>query len=173
MAKTNNVHQVAYVVNDLNAAIEQWMRVANIGPFFVQRDCEPQNLIYRGQPTEGFLADIAYCQMGPVQLELIQVRSSGPNVYHDSVPKGTDGFHHYAYFTEDMDAEFARFAAMGVEVGAQATFGDVRFAYFDTRDEVGCMTETITHAADLDAIFKMVADAAVDWDGSNPVRYIE
>jgi len=129
-------------------------------------------MIYRGQPTEGFLADMALCQAGPVQIELIQPRSSGPNVYRDSVPVGSDGYHHFAYFTDDLDAEFARFSTMGVEVAAQATFAALRFAYFDTRDLVGCMTEVLEHDAELEGIFKMVADAAVGWDGSDPVRIV-
>jgi hypothetical protein len=170
--QTNTIHQAAYVVDDLDAAIDRWMRVANIGPFYVMRDCMPENVIYRGQPTEGFLVDIGFCQAGPVQVELIQPKMSGPNVYRDSVPPGSDGYHHTAYFTDDLDAEFARFAAMGVEVATQATFGALRYAYFDTRDLVGCMTEVLEHDADLEGIFKMVADAAVDWDGSDPVRLI-
>ena len=110
--------------------------------------------------------------MGPVQLELIQVKSPGPNVYRDSIPAGMDGYHHYAYFTDDLGDEFARFETLGVEVASEGTFGPLRFAYFDTRDAVGCMTEALEHDAYLKGVFKIVSDASVDWDGSDPVRLI-
>lgn len=171
MYKTNKVTQAGYVVDDIDAAIERWMKVTGIGPFYIMRDCAPENVIHRGRPGE-LLMDIAFCQAGPVQVELIQPRSAGPNVYRDSVPAGTDAYHHQAYFTDDMDAEFARFAAMGVEVGYQATFGPMRYAYFDTRQFIGCMTEVMEHDANVEGMFQMIADAAVDWRGSDPVRLL-
>lgn len=48
---TNKVRQAAYVVDDIDAAIDRWMRIANVGPFYVMRDCAPQNVIYRGLPS--------------------------------------------------------------------------------------------------------------------------
>jgi hypothetical protein len=169
--KTNKVIQAGYVVDDLEAAIERWMKVTNIGPFYIQRDCAPANVIYRGQPGE-LLMDLAFCQAGPVQVELIHPRSKGPNVYRDGVPAGTQGYHHQCYFTDDLDGEFARFAAMGVEVGYQATFGDLHYAYFDTRHLIGCMTEVMEREANVVGLFQMIADASIDWDGKDPVRFV-
>jgi len=171
MIKTNKVFQLGYVVDDLDAAIERWMKVTNIGPAFIMRGSAPENIIYRGQPGE-MVMDIGFCQAGDLQIELIQPLSTGPNVYRDAVPAGTQAYHHQGYFTDDMDAEFARFAALGVDVGVQGTFGDMRFAYFDTRPQIGCMTEVLERNPDVEAMFKMIADAAVDWDGSDPVRLI-
>lgn len=171
MFKTNKVIQAGYVVDDLEAAIDRWMRVTDIGPFYIMRDCAPENVIYRGQPGE-ILMDLAFCQAGPVQVELIQPRSLSANVYRDSVPVGTEAYHHQCYFTDDIDAEFARFAAMGVEIGVQASFGPMRFAYFDTRHLIGCMTEVMERDANVEGMFQMIADAAVDWDGKDPVRLV-
>jgi hypothetical protein len=169
--KTNKVIQAAYVVDNLDAAIERWMKTANIGPFYIMRNSAPENVIYRGKPGE-MVMDIAFCQAGPLQVELIQPKSHGPNVYRDAVPVGTEAYHHQCYFTDDFDAELARFAAMGVEVGVQATSGVMRFAYFDTRHLIGCMTEVLEHDPGVEGMFQMIADAAVSWDGSDPVRLI-
>jgi hypothetical protein len=172
MTQTNKIFQAAYVVGDLDAAMDNWRRVVDVGPFFVSRGGAVDTLFHRGQPIEGFSADLALAQAGPVQIELIQPMSSGPNVFSDSVPAGTDAYHHQAYFTDDLDAEFARFAAMDVEVAWNGSVGELHFAYFDTRHLVGCMTEVLEHEVNIEATFRMVADAAVAWDGSDPVRLI-
>jgi methylmalonyl-CoA/ethylmalonyl-CoA epimerase len=168
---TNQITQAAYVVNDLRAAIDRWMTTSNIGPFYIMENCEPENVIYRGAPGQ-LKMDLAFCQAGPVQIELIQPTSTGPNMYRDSYPEGTEGYHHQCYFTDDLDRDFAHYAALGVEVAVQATFGSLRFAYFDTRHLIGCMTEVMQHDEAVEGMFKMIADAAIDWDGTDPVRMV-
>ncbi len=170
MFESNQIFQAAYVVEDLDAAMDNWMRVAQIGPFFVLPDCAP-DVIYRGQPGE-LLADVAFCQAGSTMIELIKVKSDGPNHYRDTVPKGTDAYHHQGYFTDDFDAEVARFAAMGVEAACLGQFETTRYAYFDTTHLVGCMTEVLERDPLILDMFKKVADAAENWDGSDPVRMI-
>ena len=170
--KTNNIHQAAYVVNNIDRAIDHWIRTANVGPFYVMRDCTPENVVYRGEPSEGFMCDVAFAQAGPVQIELVQVKSPGPNIYRDTVPFGKEAYHHQAYFADDLDAEVDRFAAMGVEVGTRANFGAVQYAFFDTTHLIGCMTEVLQNDAGLKALFKSIAEASIDWTGSDPVRVV-
>lgn len=171
MKPTYKITQAAFVVNDLRAAIDRWMTSSNIGPFYIMENCQPENVLYRGQPGE-LVMDLAFCQAGPVQIELIQPKSAGPNMYRDSFPDGGEGFHHICYFTEDLDVDLAHYAAQGVEVAVQATFGSLRFAYFDTRHLIGCMTEVMQHDEAVEGMFAMIAAAAVDWDGSDPVRMV-
>lgn len=170
MVESREIFQAGYVVADIDAAMHNWMRVAQIGPFFISRDVRA-NLVYRGQPGE-ILADVAYCQAGPIMIELVQPKSAGPNHYRDTVPEGTDAYHHQAYWTDDFDGELERFKAMGVEVAVQGQSGSVRFAYFDTSHLVGCMTEILERDPEFVAFFEKIAAAAQDWDGSDPVRPI-
>lgn len=172
MDQNSEIFQAAYVVDDLDTAIDGWRQVANLGPFFVMRDACPDTFFYRDKPAEGFLSDLAFVQAGPVQIELIQPKSSSPNLYRDIVPAGTDAYHHQAYWHDDLDAEIARFADLGVEVAAHGTAGSMRFAYFDTRHLVGCITEVLERDAGMAAMMQGFADAAVNWDGSDPVRVL-
>lgn len=169
MYRTNEVMQAAFVVDDLDAAIERWMTTIQTGPFFVLRDASPENFIYRGKPAK-IVMDIAICQAGPIQVELIKPKSAGPNIYTDMVPAGAQVYHHQCYVTDDLEAERARFAAMDVELAQEADTGGIRFAYFDTRKRIGCMSEVVQRSEGFDDLSKMIADAAVDWDGANPVR---
>lgn len=169
MYVTNEIMQAAYVVEDMDAAIDGWRKTTPIGPFFVIRNASPENFQYRGKPAK-LVMDLAFAQAGPIQIELIQPKSAGPNVFSDSAPIKGQFYHHQCYITDDLDAEFARFAAMGIAVAQQADTGGVRFAYFDTRHLIGCMTEVIQRGDAYEAMCTMIADAAVDWDGSDPVR---
>lgn len=164
--------QAGFVVDDLNSAIGRWLKTANIGPFYIMRNVRPENGIYRGKPAP-LEMDIAFAQAGPMQIELIQPLSPGPSMYRDSVPKGQDGFHHVCYFTDDIDGEFERFRVQDVPVAYQATFGQMRFAYFDTRAKIGCMTEVMEHDPIVEGMFEMIAQASIGWDGRNPIRSVE
>lgn len=171
MYKTKEVMQAAYVVDDLDAAIEGWLKMAQTGPFFVIRNAAPENFRYRGEAAE-IVMDIAFCQAGPIQVELIQPKSTGPNVYRDMARAEAQFYHHQCYITDDLEAECKRFAAMGIEVAQEADTGGVQFAYFDTRHLIGCMTEVVQRGEAMDGLCNMIADAAADWDGSNPIRML-
>ncbi|MEJ7926733.1 VOC family protein [Sphingobium sp. AN641] len=171
MYKSNEIMQIAYVVDDLDAAIERWRSLIDTGPFFVFRDSSPEIFKYRGQQSEVRL-DIAIGQVGPVQVEFVQPKMAGPNIWRDGVAAGAQGFHHQCYVTDDLQAEIARYAQMGVELGVEAQAGPIAFAYFDTRHLIGSMTEVVQRCEAFDGLCKMIADAAVDWDGSDPVRVL-
>ena len=64
--------QNAWVVDDLSAAIDQWVTKLGVGPFFVTeyRDVF-SDVVYRGVP--GLLnMKVALAQNGPIQIELIE-----------------------------------------------------------------------------------------------------
>lgn len=171
MLSTNKIIQSGFVVDSLEVSIARWIRTASIGPFFVMEDVRPDNVLYRSEPASLNMR-IAFAQAGPTQIELIQPLGAGPSIYRDSVPFGADGFHHVCYFTEDLDGEGARFSALGAPVACQARFGAMRYAYFDTRHLISCMTEVMEHDAAVEGMFAMIAKAAIDWDGRDPIRWV-
>ena len=146
--------------------------MTDIGPFFIMRGVRPENGLYRGQPAE-LEMHLAFAQAGPMQIELIQPVSPGPSVYRDTYPVGhAGGPHHLCAFVDDLAAEEAHFRAQGVAVGYTAGYGDLRFGYYDTRAQLGCFTELMTPDPAIVGLFQSFADAAVDWDGSDPVREV-
>jgi catechol 2,3-dioxygenase-like lactoylglutathione lyase family enzyme len=161
--------QASWVVPDLEAAMHRWLDVAGTGPFFVNAHVQVSNPRYRGQPTS-FDYSLALAQAGPLQIELIEQHDDEPSVYRDSVPRGQEGFHHMAYFADDIVAEFARYRDLGVTLVFEGQFGDMRLGYFDTRPQLGFMVEVLEHRPDIDRLFAHIADAAEDWDGSDPIR---
>lgn len=164
MNRTSKIFQAAYVVDDIDVSIESWMRVAQIGPFFLMRDTVTEIKCY-GKPAR-LLADVAFCQAGPMMIELIQPKETDCDLYRDP------GYHHQTYWADDFDAEIARFAAMGVELACEGQSGSARFAYLDTVHLVGCLTAITERDTQFVDFFQSVANAAENWDGSDPVRII-
>ena len=168
-----DIVQTAYVVNDLDAAMKQWLQTVRCGPFFVLREISFEGFRYRGAPGS-LVISVAMAQAGSIQLELIQQHSDGPSAYRDSFPKGSSGLHHIGLFTNDFDQEMARLQALNCPLAHEAHFGDergnVRFGYVDTRAVLGCMLEYVEDRPLIREICATVANAARDWDGTNPMR---
>ncbi len=163
--------QAAWVVNDLEQSMQRWIETLRVGPFFVVPHCKVEGVSYRGAPAPlDFSAALA--QAGPMQIELIQQHGDGPSAYRDMFAKGQEGFHHCCVMTNTFDADLERHRAAGSSAATQGSFGDMRFAYVDTRPHLGHMLEIIEDRDSIKNIFKMIADAAVDWDGRNPIRYL-
>lgn len=163
--------QASWVVEDLDSTISKWHSTTNAGPFFVNRHVELGNPMWRGQPSR-FDTSLAIAQAGSMQIEFFQQHDDLPSPYRDSYPRGTEGFHHLGCFVDDIEAEIAVHATRGIEVALDCQFGDVRVVYLDTRATMGCMIEPLEHAPSIDALFAHIAGAAVDWDGTDPVRPI-
>jgi hypothetical protein len=166
---SGNFVQQAYVVDDIDATIEHWVRTWGIGPFYVLRHAQWENLRYRGRPAV-VDASFAMAQAGPIQIELCQQHNEGPSCYRDAFSRGQEGFHHVATVTQDYDAEIARLADAGFSIAMDGTFGEMRFAYVDTRAVGGFMTEVLSNWGPVNDSHKMVAEASIGWDGANAIR---
>ena len=165
------VFQNAWIVNDIEESCMKWVNEMGVGPFYISEYPSGlfQEVTYRGEKSD-LSMKLALAQAGGVQIELIQ-----PNTevcaYRDSIPAGTEGLHHMCVWTLDFEADMEYFASLGYEAANAGRLGDMAFAYFDTRPLMGCMLEVVTKLPDIEARFNMIAEAAVDWDGKDPLRY--
>lgn len=167
------VFQNSWVVPDLEAAMRHWVNVCNIGPFFVlDHKQDIVDVTYRGRPSTLSMR-LALAQAGPVQIELVEPLGDGPSCYRDTVGAGQSGFHHVCMWTRDIDADAAHYESLGFATANMGRVRDsIRFAYFDTFPALGCMVEVMEYTAEVAAIFKVIADAARDWDRDDPIRYV-
>lgn len=163
------IFQNAYIVDDFEAAISHWVKLEGAGPFFVHRRLQLE-IEHRGKPSPIDI-DLAIGQAGPIHIELIKVHSENPTVYTDTVPKGSGPrFHHNGYLAKDFEAAVAAYRNAGYEIAMRGVFGQTPFVYVDTFDAIGCMTEFHEDTAEIRAMFKYIADASRDWDGTRPER---
>ena len=156
--------QLAYFVEDVFAAAEYWAHTFGAGPFLVMEHIPLENVIYRGEP--GALDhSSAYGQYGALMLELVQQNDVDPSAFRDMYAPGEFGIHHTARFAHDLDADIALYTKHGQETAMRASAGEMDFAFIDTRDTLGHMTELYQDCDLIRGFYQMIADAAQKRDG--------
>jgi catechol 2,3-dioxygenase-like lactoylglutathione lyase family enzyme len=162
--------QIAYAVPDAVAHARRWAAELGAGPFFVRPHIEVLDVFHRGAPAT-FDHTAAYGQWGDVMVELVEDHTDGPSVVRDMYPSGAMGVHHLAFFVPDIAAATAGLNALGHATAMTArTRSGIRFHFIDTSARLGHMVELYERSTPLSAFYAQVADAAKDWDGSDPVR---
>ena len=165
-----DIRQAGYVVPDIEAAMDYWSSKLGIGPWFYREKVPIENYTYRGQRYEVHNS-VALANSGPLQMELIQTRNDAPSMYRDFLKSGNMGLQHVAYWTESFDADLKRLTAQGYEVVMSGEVGERgRFVYFDTEYHPGTVIELSEVAGPKGKLFKMIREASMGWDGSDPVR---
>jgi catechol 2,3-dioxygenase-like lactoylglutathione lyase family enzyme len=167
------IFQLAYVVEDLESAMDHWTRVLGVGPFFrFPMPLEFDWLELYGEATgrREVLAGVGLAQNGPVQIELLQP-GPDPSPYRDFLNAGRQGQHHVGMYATDYDAQMAAVRAAGCSVAMEGELPLSRFAYLGTDDAFsGTMVELIEPQQAMIDLFAQIASASVDWDGNDPVR---
>nr|WP_298721199.1 VOC family protein [uncultured Steroidobacter sp.] len=164
--------QMAYVVEDIGAAMPRFTQALGIGPWFYFETFPFERLEYRGRPSQ---ANLSLClgMSGGMMYELIQQRDDQPSVYNEVIRERGWGFHHYAIGVAPADYQrtVADYVARGydkvldatVSIGAQA-------AYVDARRDLHGMIEIIEMTAPVHELFTMIRSAGAGWDGRDPIR---
>lgn len=161
--------QIAYVVADLDQAMEQFASRLGIGPFFVRGPFVPPAGRYWGQPTDIELT-LARAWSGHVMVELIYQHDDKPSVYRDTVRARGFGFHHWAIGTRDFDGAVAQYRRVGYEEAfSDCTPSGRRVVYFDAPDMAG-MIEVIDMTEENERFYDAMRQVCSTWDGTRLVR---
>jgi catechol 2,3-dioxygenase-like lactoylglutathione lyase family enzyme len=169
------IRQMAYMVTDIEAAMAYWSDVMGVGPWYYNPRVPIVNYTYRGIRYEPHNS-VALANAGGLQIELLQTRNDVPSMYRDFLRAGHSGAQHFAYWTENFDADLARAEKAGFEVCMGGEVGaNGRFVYFEQAGDrrgihPGTVIELSEVAGPKGRLFKLIHEASVGWDGSNPVR---
>jgi Glyoxalase/Bleomycin resistance protein/Dioxygenase superfamily len=168
--KVGQIIQMAYVVEDIRASIDWWMRDAKTGPWFLLDHFWAEDQVYRGAPSKADVS-IAMGFAGHMCIELIQPLDNHASVYKELIDQKGHGFHHIGICVADVDAAISDYEARGYALAFRAkvpTGGAV--AYLDNgRNEPGFL-ELIPATPGMDETFTKFWRASVDWDGTDPIR---
>lgn len=139
--------QIAFVVDDMEAALQRWgtgaggrsqWRIWTYGPEQVPVQT------YLGQPAK-HSSLIAMNGSDPL-LELV-LPLEGPSIYHTWVAEGRTGVHHLGYYVDDLASVVPLMESAGfpvVQTGERyGVDGTGAYAYFDTRAAIGIYLEGI------------------------------
>ncbi|MDP3856402.1 MAG: VOC family protein [Stagnimonas sp.] len=166
------IKQLAYVVEDLDAAIARWIAGTGVGPWLVYRNARMQG-VCRGESTEVKL-HVGLSYQGEVQIELIQPISATPSPYQHADGQPRVGMHHIAWHSSDLDRDVSEAQARGWRPVFEASNGAVRVAYFESPAEPGPLYEFIEAVPLILDGFAQGQQASRDWDGvSAPVTVFD
>ena len=141
----HNYRQVALVVRDVHATIDQWYRILGIGPWDVRHITQETVRDFKvdGKPvTDPFDFICAVTWVGDVELELVQP-IEGPNIYWEHLQKYGEGLHHIKDVMpdEDIPGFIADLESKGIKVTQTGWIDQDVHYYVDTKDTLGLVYE--------------------------------
>lgn len=165
--------QVAYVVRDIEQAMAGWIALG-VGPWFLMEQLVPIEFRYRGGPSTPPRFSLAVANCGDMQIELIQQHDAAPSLYLDTLAQSGECAQHVAFWTAHRFAEICReLLAQGFVEGHAGSMATDRgpFAYF-VHPKIPSLMIEITDTSGKDGFHRQVRQAAVGWDGCDPVRRV-
>ena len=115
--------QTCWLVPDLAAAIDGWVRTAGVGPFFWFDDVGATEGRHRGQPADFPTSTAAIAYAGDLQIELVCQENDEPGIFRDLFPRGQYGLHHVAVISDDYETDRDAYLAGGAELAYEARIG--------------------------------------------------
>lgn len=164
--------QNGLVVANLDEAVKRWVGKLGAGPFYVVRHLPLDYFTYRGRPSSPDIS-VALGNLGELQIELIEQHNDEPSPYLHFVNTKGPGLHHISAWTAAYDEDLERIRDRGFTPDCEGQIsGLARFAYFDSDATDGSAFEISDLGAgnEYGAIHDLIRQAAVDWDGSDPIR---
>lgn len=165
------IAQTAYVVENLQAAIDHWIANTGAGPFFVLDDFLVPGQTYRGEESTADIT-IAMGFAGHMLIELIQPKDNNPSVYKETVELRGYGFHHFGIACADVYESAEGYYKRGFHEAFRAavpTGGEVIYLDNGKAAQMGFL-ELLPVTPGMDETFTRFWKASQNWDGSDPVR---
>jgi len=159
--KVTGISQVALVVNDLQAVVENYWNILGIGPWDIYAWETPlvYARTYHGKPAWA-REKIALAQVGAVVLELCQP-IDGDSVFQDFLMERGEGLHHLGFLVDDVDET--------VEILTKEGFPSLQGGHFGPTEYNGAYNYIDTKP--LRAIWEVIH--VPDSIGVEPTRYPE
>jgi hypothetical protein len=168
------IAQNGYVVRDLRAAMDHWINVMGVGPWFYVERVKTDYFRHRGRDSAVEMS-IALANSGDLQIELIEQKNDAPSMYKEFLDAGHEGLQHVAFWTTTYQAMYDAALQRGYKVGHEGQIGGEkgRFCYFDTTGHPGSVVEISDISGNKGRFFEHIRKAAVGWDGSEPIRPVK
>lgn len=165
------IRQLAYVVEDMDKALDYWLKTLGAGPFFMLEHAPLENQRYYGQPSNADIS-VALGNSGDLQIELIVQHNEVASVYRDFLAAARVGVHHVGLMPRDYQAACQQYIDSGHQPAFELTLGGAPAVYFDALHTVGHYIELWDNNDLFKDMFLMIEEAAKGWDGRDPIRPI-
>ncbi|HQZ13036.1 MAG TPA: VOC family protein [Devosia sp.] len=137
--------QIGFVVRDIDAAMEEWMRVADIRSFLCFDQVVNPNTVHRGQRTNVDISIAIGYASDDLEIEIISQRNDGPSPYSEFIGSGREGLQHLAYLVDDCPPAWQKLEEQGLERVYSVIPENDGFpiTYFDGPNGFGAMVEIV------------------------------
>ncbi len=173
------IRQLAFIVEDIDAAMEYWGDTLGIGPFFVKREIQFSDYEYRGKATISPVVSIALANSGFMQIELIQQHDNLVSIYKEFTDSGQKGLQHVSSWltTKELGQKIAELLTKGYEIAQQCTIASsgVKLVYMSCENGPASF---IFEMSDLkeprhyERVMRIKA-AHEQWDGATNVEEVQ
>jgi catechol 2,3-dioxygenase-like lactoylglutathione lyase family enzyme len=152
-------YQLGFITHSMEAMTETLQQTLGVPEFFQFPDIQFADLTYCGEPAS-CRVNVAIGYSGNTQIEVVEP-ISGHAAYSDFLAAGREGLHHIAVLAEDFDAELDHAKASGrriIQSGAIGAERAIRFAYIDTSQTLGIVTELLWLAPSMTKLYERIRD---------------
>ncbi|BBZ15551.1 VOC family protein [Mycobacterium branderi] len=164
-----SVIEIAHVVDDLDAAIGQFIELWGAGPFYSAPMRFPTGHHYRGKEAP-LAIDVGFGFSGGLLIELIQPLDGDRSVFSEALAARGPGFHHIVR-REPYEKGVTRCeqAGFGKALELTTAFGE-RTVLFDTTALNGGFLEVVDLHVTFEPLLATLSQAHDGWDGERPRR---
>ena len=131
---------IGVVVRDMDSTISRLSSTFGIGPWEINERTYPPEQVVVG--TGPYTYRTAFANLGPIELELIEVLDGSP-IHTDFLKTKGEGVHHIGFRMPDMDKAVTTLQRQGIGVMQSAFREGSRHAYMDPTDLGGIMFEFV------------------------------
>ena len=163
--------QIAWVVDNLEASVANWLRISGVGPWTCFRNVAMRGRL-RGEAVTVRM-HVALGYQDGMEIELIEPVGPGASPYRATSGAPLIGMHHVAWFCEDVAADVVRAQARGMSACFEAANEVTRVAYVEDPREPKLLLEFIEMNAVMRAGFEARLAAARAWQGSDPIQVVD
>lgn len=163
------VMQLAFLPEDFDAALAYWTETMGVGPFFLAENIQLKEMKYLGQPTNAVFS-VAIAYWGETQIELVRPENDAP-AHYTGPYKVHDRMHHTCQFVTDIGAARKIVEDAGATIVVEGKVADGGYVFYaDPGFGPGGLVEYVQLGEGGPETFEMMKAAAINWDGSEPLR---
>ena len=137
--------QVGIVVKSIDQTIQYYQEIFGFGPFEI-REVDYPNATYYGE-TAGYRGKRAFFYLGPIQVEIIELKD-GKTIHEAFLREKGEGLHHIAFEVKNLEEGKRKAKKAGLKVIQSFSRPDGSgFAYLDSDKTGGVPFELIQRPA--------------------------
>jgi methylmalonyl-CoA/ethylmalonyl-CoA epimerase len=163
------IMQLGYIVPDVRAAAQQWIKQVGAGPFYIHDSVKQDQYRYRGVLTDLDL-QLGFGYWGSMQIELIKPLSTTDTLYTRALRDTPGQLNHCASYVNDLDALLTRHQLTSRVVHSGQTPTGLKYVYLEEYLPGGHHLELVQAPESTRMVFAGMEKVSRSWDGSNPLR---